>query len=115
MDDINSLTTVTDTKGDVFKSNQTIRVCDQIANDTAVVFNTRYLGTVPNDANGRMALWNDICKLLQNLEKIRAIENFDTDTVTVTQGDTKKAVVCTVKNLNIVNAMAQLYMHVIVM
>ena len=37
----------------VFQSNQTIRVCDQIANDTAVLFNTRYVGTVPNDASGR--------------------------------------------------------------
>ena len=50
LEDIDSMITVSDTKGDVFKSNQTIRVCDQIANDTAVLFNTRYLGTVPNDA-----------------------------------------------------------------
>ena len=54
LEDINSLVTVSDTKGDVFKSNQTICVCDQIANDTAVLFNTRYLGTVPNDAAGRV-------------------------------------------------------------
>lgn len=115
LEDIDSLITVSDTKGDVFKSNQTIRVCDQIANDTAVLFNTRYLGTVPNDAAGRVALWNDICKLHQDLESIRAIEDFDPDTVTVEQGDTKKAVVCTVQNLNVVNAMAQLYMSVIIM
>lgn len=92
-----------------------IRVCDQIANDTAVLFNTRYLGTVPNDAAGRIALWNDICKLHQDLESIRAIEDFDPDSVTVEQGDTKKAVLCTVKDLNVVNAMAQLYMSVIIM
>lgn len=115
LEDIDSLITVSDTKGDVFKSNQTIRVCDQIANDTAVLFNTRYLGTVPNDAAGRVALWNDICKLHQDLESIRAIEDFDPDTVTVEQGDTKKAVVCTVQNLHVVNAMAQLYMSVIIM
>ena len=115
LEDINSLITVSDTKGDVFKSNQTIRVCDQIANDTAVLFNTRYLGTVPNDAAGRIALWNDICKLHRDLESIRAIEDFDPDSVTVEQGDTKKAVLCTVKDLNVVNAMAQLYMSVIIM
>ncbi len=115
LEDIDSLVTVSDTKGDVFKSNQTIRVCDQIANDTAVVFNTRYLGTVPNDASGRIALWNDICKLHQDLESIRAIEDFDPDSVTVEQGDTKKAVLCTVRNLNVINAMAQLYMSVIIM
>ena len=115
LEDIDSLITVSDTKGDVFKSNQTIRVCDQIANDTAVLFNTRYLGTVPNDAAGRIALWNDSCKLHQDLESIRAIEDFDPDSVTVEQGDTKKAVLCTVKDLNVVNAMAQLYMSVIIM
>lgn len=115
LEDINSLVTVSDTKGDVFKANQTVRVCDQIANDVAVLFNTRYLGIVPNDATGRVALWNDICKIYQALESIRAIEDFDPDTVTVEQGDTKKAVVCTTKDLNVINAMAQLYLSVVVM
>jgi len=115
LDDINTLLTLSDTKGAVFQSNQTIRVCDQIANDTAVLFNTRYLGVVPNDASGRMSLWADICKLIQELERLRAVEDFDTATLTVEQGDTKKAVVATLKNLNIVNAMAQLYMSVIIM
>lgn len=114
LEDIDSLVTVSGTKGDVFKSNQTIRVCDQIANDTAVLFNTRYLGAVPNDASGRIALWNDICKLHQNLESVRAIEAFDPESVTVEQGDTKKTVLCTISNLNIINAMAQLYMSVII-
>lgn len=115
LEDVNSLVTTSDTKGDVFKANQTIRVCDQIANDAAVLFNTRYLGIVPNDASGRISLWNDICKLHQELEAIRAIENFDPDSVTVEQGETKKAVLCTVKNLNVVNAMAQLYMSIVIM
>lgn len=115
LEDVNSLVTVSDTKGDVFKANQTVRVCDQIANNVAVLFNTRYLGVVPNDVTGRVALWNDICKIYQALESIRAIEDFDPDTVTVEQGDTKKAVVCTTKDLNVINAMAQLYLSVVVM
>lgn len=114
LEDINSLVTLSDTKGEVFKSNQTIRVCDQIANDIAVLFSTRYLGRVPNDNDGRIALWNDICKLHQELEAIRAIEDFEPASVTVEQGDSKKAVLCTVKDLNVVNAMAQLYMSVII-
>ena len=47
LEDINTLLTLSDTKGEVFQSNQTMRVCDQIANDVAVLFNERYLGTVP--------------------------------------------------------------------
>lgn len=114
LEDINSLVTLSDSKGEVFQSNQTVRVCDQIANDVAHLFHTRYLGIVPNDASGRITLWNDICKLHQELEKIRAIENFTPESVRVTQGDRKKAVVCDINGLNIVNAMAQLYMSVII-
>lgn len=114
LQDINSYVTFIDEKNELFADNQTIRVIDQIANDMAVTFNTRYLGTVANDAAGRISLWNDVCKLHQALEAIGAIEDFDPETVTVEQGNTKKSVVCTVRNLNIVNAMTQLYMSVIV-
>ena len=114
LEDINSLTTLTDEKGADFQSNQTLRVCDQIANDVATLFATRYLGIVPNDASGRISLWNDICKLHEALETLRAIENFDPETVQVEQGETKKSVVCNVSGLNIINAMSQLYMSVVI-
>lgn len=114
LDDINTLLTLSDTKGEIFQSNQTMRVCDQIANDTAVLFATKYLGTVPNDASGRSSLWGDITKLIQDLNTIRAVQDFDPKIVTCEQGDAKNAVLCTVDGLNIVNAMAKLYMSVII-
>nr|DAQ76778.1 MAG TPA: tail sheath protein [Caudoviricetes sp.] len=114
LEDINSLTTLSSEKNEMFQSNQTIRVCDQVANDTAVLFNTRYTGSVPNDAPGRISLWNDICRIYQELEAIRAIEGFDPDTVTIEQGNTKKSVVCSVAGLTIINAMSQLYMSVVI-
>ena len=114
LEDINTLITLSDTKGEVFQSNQTIRVCDQIANDMAVIFNTRYVGTVPNDASGRASLWGDAVKLFRELEKIRALENFDENTVICEPGDKKKSVLLAVNGLNIVNAMAQLYMSVVI-
>ena len=113
LSDINSLVTVTIAKGDDFKSNQTIRVLDQIANDIAVMFNTRYLGIIPNDRGGRNSLWKDIVKHHKELEQIRAIEDFNSDTVIVEQGDTKKSVVVT-EAVTPVNAMEQLYMTVTV-
>ena len=45
LEDINTMVTTSDTMGDIFKDNQTIRVIDQIGNDIAVLFNTKYLGT----------------------------------------------------------------------
>ena len=113
LEDINTFVSVTDEKSADFSSNQTIRVLDQIANDIAVLFAKKYLGKVPNDASGRISLWNDIVKHHRELEKIRAIEGFEADKVTVAQGDSKKAVVVT-DYVTPVNAMAQLYMSVYV-
>ena len=113
LEDINSLVTTSDTKGDIFKDNQTIRVIDQIANDIAVLFNTKYLGTVPNDAAGRISLWADIVKHHEQMQTIRAIEDFSDKDVTVLPGNTKKAVVVN-DAVTVVNAMAKLYMTVTV-
>ncbi len=111
--DINSLVTTTANKGEIFKDNQTIRVCDQIATDIASLFVTKYLGVVPNDASGRTSLWADIVKHHESLQDIRAIEDFSDEDVTVEQGDTKKAVVIT-DNITVVNTMEKLYMTVYV-
>ena len=114
LENINSLVTETETKAYIFKDNQTIRVIDQIANDIAVLFNTKYLGAVPNDEAGRISLWADIVKHHEQLQDIRAIENFTDEDVKVSQGDTKKAVVVQ-DAVTVVNAMAKLYMTVTVM
>lgn len=111
LEDINSLVTTTEEKGNVFKDNQTIRVIDQIANDIATLFNTKYLGVVPNDASGRISLWADIVKHHEQLQEIRAIENFSDSDVTIAQGDSKKVVIVS-DLITVVNAMGQLYMTV---
>lgn len=113
LEDINTLVNTTEEKGEDFKNNQTIRVIDQIGNDIAVLFNTKYLGVIPNDAAGRISLWNDIVKHHQELQTIRAIEDFEPENVVVSQGNTKKAVVVDDAVIP-VNAMAQLYMTCVV-
>ena len=77
------------------------------------LFNTKYLGKVQNDEAGRISLWNDIIKHHEQLQTIRAIENFSGENVTVEKGDTKKSVAVT-DRVTPVNAMEQLYMTVIV-
>lgn len=113
LEDINTMVTTSDTQGDIFKDNQTVRVIDQIANDIAVIFNTKYLGVVPNDNAGRISLWSDIVKHHEELQEIRAIENFSDSDVIVEQGNTKKSVVVT-DFITVVNAMSKLYMTVTV-
>lgn len=113
LEDINTMVTISDIQGDIFKSNQTVRVMDQIANDIAVLFNTKYLGVVPNDAAGRISLWSDIVAHHRQLEQIRAIEDFVEADIIVEQGNTKKSVIVT-DFVTVVNAMSKLYMTVTV-
>ena len=112
LSDINSLVTTSDNKGDIFKDNQTIRVIDQIANDIASIFNTKYLGIVPNDESGRISLWSDVVKHHESLQQIRAIENFSDEDVSIELGNTKKSIVIN-DSITVTNAMAQLYMTVV--
>lgn len=109
--DINSLVSTSDTKGEIFKDNQTIRVIDQIANDIAVLFNEKYIGKVPNDNAGRVSLWSDIVQHHNNLQTIRAIESFADTDIKIEQGETKKSVVVT-DVVTVVNTMEKLYMTV---
>ena len=109
--DINSLTTVTAEKGEDFKQNQTIRVIDQIANDIAVLFATKYMGEIPNDQDGRVSLWADIVKHHNDLQTIRAIEDFAGDDVVVIQGADKRSVLIT-DAIMTTGMMEKLYMTV---
>lgn len=113
LSDINTFVSITDEKGADFSSNQTIRVLDQIANDIAVLFGTKYLGKVPNDGAGRISLWNDIVSHHQKLQAIRALEDFDPEGITVEKGESKKSVAVS-DHVTPVNAMEQLYMTVYV-
>lgn len=111
--DINTLVTYTEEKGEAFSGNQTIRVLDQIGNDIASLFNTRYLGKIPNDAAGRVSLWNDIVTYGKQLTTLRAIEAVKADAITVDKGFSKRSVVVNFP-VEPINCMSQLYMTVVV-
>lgn len=111
--DINSLVTYTDEKGDVFSSNQVVRVADQCANDTAKLFNTKFLGKVQNDNAGRISFWNQVLTHRRQLETMRAIDAYDSSLLTVEQGEKRNSVV--VKEAIVpISAMEKLYMTIVI-
>ncbi|HBF2588192.1 TPA: phage tail sheath family protein [Clostridioides difficile] len=111
LEDINTFVSFTDGKNDDFSSNQSVRVLDQIANDIATLFNTKYLGEVPNDKSGRISFWNDVVKHHEQLQNMRAIEDFKADDVSVEPGSDKKTVVVS-DAVKVISAMSKLYMTV---
>lgn len=111
LEDINTFVSFTDEKNDDFSSNQSIRVLDQIANDIATLFNDKYQGAVPNDKSGRISFWNDVVKHHEQLQNMRAIEDFKADDVSVEPGNDKKTVVVS-DAVKVISAMSKLYMTV---
>lgn len=111
--DINTLVTLTELKGKDFTVNQTIRVLDQIGNDIALLFNTKYLGKMPSNDSGRVSLWGDIVAHFRELEALGAIEPFDPADIEVMAGEDKRAV-AVIARVTPINAMERLYMTVYV-
>jgi len=111
LEDVNSLITLTEEKGEDFQNNQVIRVLDQIANDIAALFATKYNGNIQNDKAGRVSLWSDIVKHHERLQEMGAIKNFTDKDVEVSAGESKKAV-AVVDRVTVTAAMTQLYMIV---
>lgn len=112
LEDINSLVTTSDTKGDIFKDNKTIRINDTVATDFASIFANEFLGTVPNDDAGRTALKNALLSEHKSLARLRCI-TYDKDDMTVTEGANNKIVVVTDK-YTITGTMEKLYVSIVI-
>ena len=93
--DINSLTTITPEKGKMFTKNRVIRTIDNIANDITSIFESNYVGKVNNNEDGRALLKGALADYFATLQNMSAIQNFDTDDLTVVAGADSDVVVVT--------------------
>ena len=113
LEDINTFVQPTAQKNKDFGLNQVVRVLDQIANDVAAMFDTRYLDKVQNNAAGRLALWNELVTYHKKLQELGAIENFESADIPVPETVGKRGV-SIAETVTPVCAMEQLYMNVTV-
>lgn len=91
--DINSLTTTTPEKGKMMTKNRVIRTVDGIANDVVSIFEAGYVGKVSNNEDGRSLLRAALVDYFVGLQNMGAIQNFETDDVTILPGTDTDAVV----------------------
>ena len=109
--DINSLTSVTVKKGKVFTKNRVIRTLDNIANDITTIFESNYVGKVNNNAEGRSLLKAALVDYFNTLQNMGAIQNFETDDVTIIAGTESDAVVVDA-NIQPVDSIEKIYVTV---
>lgn len=111
LSDINSFVSVSKEMGEDFQLNQVVRVLDQIATDIASAFNKYYLGKVQNNEDGRISFWNYCVDIHKNLQSLGAIEDFESEDITVSRGSGKRDVV-EYEAVKPVCAMSKLYMTI---
>lgn len=94
--DINTKISASTEGGQDMRKNRVVRVLDGIHDDIVSIFEGSYLGKVHNNADGRSLLKGSLVEYFQQLVEQNAIQNFDTDDVTVEQGQDSDSVVITV-------------------
>ncbi|MFI3227905.1 MAG: phage tail sheath family protein [Clostridia bacterium] len=110
--DINTFTSYSPTKSNIFSKNRVIRVIDNISTDVKTLFEDYYLGKVSNNAQGRSLFTAECINYMRTLENIDCIENFDPSTdISVESGENSDSIVV---NLNIkpIDSIEKLYMTV---
>ncbi len=91
--DINSLTSFTAEKGEVFHKNRVIRTLDGINNDITEIFESDFVGKINNNDSGRSSLRAVLIQYFNELQSMATIQNFSAADVTVSAGTDSDSVV----------------------
>lgn len=109
--DINSLTTTTAEKGEMFKKNRVIRTLDGINNDITNIFESNYIGKINNNTDGRSLLRASLIEYFNELQRLNAIKNFNTEDVNVMAGNDADSVIIDC-NIQVVDSVEKIYITV---
>ena len=94
--DVNSLTSTTQTLGDIMKQNRSLRTACGIREDIGTVWDSNIKGKYNNNEEGRSIFKSALVEYFADLERRGAIQNFSADDITVEAGTAINAVVVTV-------------------
>lgn len=94
--DVNSLTSTTQTLGDIMKQNRSVRTACGIREDIGTVWDSNIKGKYNNNEEGRSIFKSALVEYFTDLERRGAIQNFSADDITVEAGTAINAVVVTV-------------------
>ena len=94
--DVNSLTSTTQTLGEIMKQNRYVRTACGIREDIGTVWDSNIKGKYDNNEEGRSIFKSALVEYFADLERRGAIQNFSADDITVEAGTAINAVVVTV-------------------
>lgn len=110
--DVNTLTSVTSSKGAEFKNNKVIRAIDAIAMEIMDVFNNNYIAS-DNTEDTREALKEDISEIVTEKVTSGAIASFESSSLTIEQGSDNESAIVNLE-IGVVSPLRKLYLTCIV-
>ena len=110
--DINTFTSFTSEKGQIFSKNRPLRVLDGLAKDIRTIFENGYIGKAHNTPDGRRLLKADILSYLRTLEDLGAVLSVEEEDISVLEGETEDSVVVELL-VQPVDSMEKLYVTVV--
>ena len=111
--DINTLHTYTQTRTAPFSKNRVIRCLDELSNTKVMVWEEMFIGKIDNNVTGRNLLKTQIMSIIQNLVKVGALNESDTQIIVEPGDDPDK--VRSYETVRPIDAMEQLYSYVTVL
>lgn len=91
--DINTLTTFTDTKSAQFRKNRELRALDAIANHVEEMFEDNFIGSVTNNDSGRSLLKASVIDYFKELQNTNVIGGYSADDIEITKGNADDVVI----------------------
>lgn len=110
--DIDTLTTYTAEKGELFSDCSVIRTIDGITSDIAIAFATMVYGKLKNNGDGREIFRMAIIETLDSYAASQAIEGVDSEDITVSAVDGDKGAVTTTFSISVVGTIDKVYMTI---
>ena len=109
--DINSMTSIGQSKSDIMKQNRSVRTACGIRSDIQSVWDANIKGKYDNNVDGRSIFKGMLVEYFTDLERRGAIQNFDSDNVTVEAGTAINAVLVNC-GVQLVGSMELAYINV---
>ncbi len=107
--DINTLQTYTEDHDSQLANNKVMRVVDYVHNEEQSIINSDDIGTLKNNPEGRITLWNRCVDILDQLWKDGVLRDFTSSDVEVNEIESDKYAVTINQSLNVEGTVRRVY------
>lgn len=113
--DINTFQSYTEERDEQLANNKVIRVLDYIHNEEESEINSQDIGTLKNNPEGRVTLWNRCVDILNDLWKSGVLRDYSSSDIEVSEIESDRYAVHIKQSVNIEGTVRRVYVDTLVL